>query len=296
MSGVMLLTLAGCEKTNEELASEPAAAAEAAVLEDGSGDPDSTGGGGNGLGLGLDNVDMGTADLEQLDCPTIMQGDSETADIVGVTVGMSATMAYQRIACSNPALTVTMTNEAGFEMPRLPDGTKPMSLIKADGGQEEFTVWLAGKPNEERVIALRRELTFGSGHEPPTSTLVQQLADKYGTLTVNRYNGDEGGVVRTADNRLLTDNSNTLFSRCLPDDRGSISINDTCGLSVGVAVKPKRENKDLVDKLTVTITHGKYGQRLLGEYRDFAANAEAQQRQSELEAAEQRATTDAPAL
>lgn len=287
------LLLGACGQSNEDLADEAAMAAEAAMdgasMQGDYTDPDAS-------GLGLDDVDMGTADLEQLDCPTIMKGSPKTADIVGVTVGMSAQTAYQRIACSNPALTVNYSVEGGFKLPKLPDGTTPLKMITANGGQEEFTVWLIGKPGEERVIALRRKLTFGSGEEPPTETLVTQIQEKYGTLTVNRYNGNEGGVVKTADNRLLTDNTNRLFSRCLPDDYRSISINEACGLSVGVAFEAKNDNDALVDKLTVTITHGKYGQRLITAFRDYAANAVAAQKQAELKAAQDRAAQDAPAL
>lgn len=236
-------------------------------------------------------VDAGTADLQRLDCKSINEKKGEGPDIAGVTVGMTAELAFQKIACSNPALKVEYKTDGGFSLPALPDGSQPRKMIVTDGGQEEFMATLVGTAGQERVVLLRRTLRFSEGQEPVLTALVQQLNGKYGNITrdasyTNRF---IGGVLRSADNRPVDASNRSLFYRCMPETSGSFSLYEECGTSVGVRIDPSDSNAELANTLTVALTNGKYGLRLIEEFKAHAAQAASNKAQQEVKDAAGRA-------
>ena len=100
----------------------------------------------------------GTVSDQRLDCAAINARRGEGPDIAGVTVGMPAEQAFQKVACSDPALYVGYSETDGdFMLPALPDGRRPRVRISTSGGQEgtTFRVGLLGQPGQERVISAR---------------------------------------------------------------------------------------------------------------------------------------------
>ena len=240
-----------------------------------------------GLNTGMADLDLGTAEREGFDCKTVNTQTSDGPDVIGVAIGMTADLAFQKIACHAPALDVEYQTSGGFRLASLPDGSVPRKLITVDAAQEEIDAWLVGLPGQEHVVGIRRELSFGDGAEPATEILADQLRDKYGEMIQSDICCGRvvAGVVRTADKRLVPADNASQFRRCLPSTSGSISLKEDCGLSVSFRIEPKDDNPALIKKLTVTMAHGRYGSRLIDEFNEFAANADAERQASELEAA-----------
>lgn len=233
----------------------------------------------------------GTANTERFDCAAINAQHGEGPDIVGVTIGMPAEQAFQKVACSNPQLRVQYSQTGGFRVPPLPNGERPRTMIVTDGGQERVQVTLVGLPGQERVVAIKRETQFGAGDAPAFTTLRQQLESKYGTLVREAYqeNTYTAGALRSADGRVIAANDDPLFMRCLPSTVGSVDVRGDCGLSVGVRIEPMPNNDSLARRLVVSMTHGSFGMAQIDAFAAHASSADQQRRESEVGAAAGRA-------
>lgn len=224
----------------------------------------------------------GTAAADNINCNGIQRGNG--ADVVGVTIGMSADDAFRAVACSNPALRVSFSNQGGFGPQALPDGRTMRKTITAEAGQERIQVSLVGLPGQERVVAIRRSINFERGQEPSATTLIAELQQKYGALdhNPNQYGAWSGRSLRDANNQPLSSegpNGTLVGSQC---SMGLLQDNliGECGLSVGVEISLSRENQQLASRLVVSMSNGSFGVQQVEAVR-AQAQGQAEQRQSQ---------------
>lgn len=226
-----------------------------------------------------------TADELGLDCNAVAAQRGEGPDVVGVTIGMSADQALQKIACSNRALRVEASDRGGFALPALPDGRRPRTTITGEGGQERVVVGLIGLPGQERVVTIRRTIQFASGQEPVIANTVAQLEQKYGSLS--RSSVQRGALtvqsLRNANNQPLDPSDSLLGTRCALSvgmQVGEPDLQGDCGLSVSATIQPSAANEQLAGRLVVSMNNGAFGMQQVEAYRTAARGA-AQQRQAQ---------------
>lgn len=233
---------------------------------------------------------QGTADAEGLNCNL---SPPSGPDVVGVTIGMSADDAYRAIACSNRALRVTVSERGGFGPPALPDGRRLRNSIVGEAEGERIEAALSGLPGAERVVTIRRSVTFAPGQEPARDALIQQLQGKYGTLTHDsrEYGRWSGTTIRAPNGQPVPPNT-LLQSRCALSVgmlAGPPDLQGDCGHAVAVRIEESGNNPELAARLIVSMNDGAYGMRQVEAVR-AQANATAQgQRAQEVEQARGRA-------
>ncbi|MBN8813451.1 MULTISPECIES: hypothetical protein [unclassified Sphingomonas] len=224
---------------------------------------------------------QGTADAESIDCRSLAAPSG--ADVVGVSLGMRAEDAYKAVACSNRALRVTY-DAGGFQVPAMPDGSRPRTMVLGQRSGEKIEVSLAGLPGQETVVAIRREVTYGQGQEPQMAALAQQLRGKYGELTAAE--GFGAGNYHATLIREQPRQPGEIRNPCEPPTHGPMEIYPYCGPSVAVHVDANPSNPQLAAHLIVSLSDGMTGMRLLNEYRAHAqAAAQRQQNQEAGQAA-----------
>ena len=237
----------------------------------------------------------GAAGERGIDCAATGAQHGDGPDVIGVTVGMPAGQAFQKIACSDPAMDVHYKEIDGSEsirLPPLPNGQRPKYNIVAHRGGTTVHAYLIGLPGQERVISVNRTLRFERENAPAVAALVAQLEAKYGRLlrTPAIQDSYTAGAVRSAEGRAVTATDDPLFLRCMAD--GSLySLTGECGLSVVVSIYPRSDNPELVDYFDVSILNGNYGQQQVEAFVAYARGADQQRRNAEVEAASGRRPT-----
>lgn len=231
--------------------------------------------------------DKGTAETERIDCARFKLPAGGQRDILGISFGMSADMAYGLLACSNPAFKVAYETDGGFSLPRLPDGGTPRTTITASAGMENVYVTLVGLPGQEKVVGVRRSVEFGEGNEAPAETILKRLTDKYGEPTY-RWTGNDYWIfeVPYAPDGQLIGRENSLFSRCTSDRTdGRMAISDACGLSVNFKIGLKSDNPGLAKSFTVSVIEQRKTMEAIAAFTEYARAAQSAKRERELDAA-----------
>lgn len=218
----------------------------------------------------------GTAALENLDCTAIKAQRGQGLDVAGVTMGMSVDQAYQKVACSDPALLVELTE------PRA-DGYRS---IKGEGNGQNFSVRLVGVPGQEQVVEINRAIRYPDGQEPAVEGVLKQLQDKYGAFTETGYGGGPSisyQMVQRADGSRVVGLQDPLMRGC-PYEQPQ-----ACGLTVTTNIIRAETNPALARDFQVIMLDPQVVQRQT----QIAQNSQrttTQQRQSqEVEAAAGRA-------
>jgi len=223
-------------------------------------------------------ANQGTAQAQRLNCSAINARRGEGPDVVGITIGMPAELALQKVACSDPAAVVnTRTRQ---------DGSR---WVEVEGGSQHLEVQLEGPAQDQRVTKVTRALSFGEGEQPVLADVTAQLESKYGRLLRYIHSTDPISFysMRRADGSLFTDSDDPLFNTCV-----NSSLEAGCGnLRVHVNIYRARQNPELVARMHVFIDHVLYGERVRQAASQQARAADEQRRKQEVDAASGRRPT-----
>lgn len=287
-----LLAACGSESGNNQFAGRSPEEIEAMMGQGSGGAPVDAG---VGRGQASAPGEARTADELGLNCNAVAAQRGEGPDVAGVTIGMSADQALQKLACSNRALRVAFSDQGGFTQP-LPDGRRPRTTISGEGPQERVVVALVGLPGQERVVTIRRTLEFAAGQEPVITNTIAQLEQKYGALAHNpaEYGRWTGHSLRDANNRPIAPNDSLLGARCALSvgmQAGQPDLQGDCGLAVSVDIRPSSSNEQLAGRLVVSMNNGAFGVQLVEAYRAHANGAAQQQQSQEVDQAAGRRPT-----
>lgn len=239
-------------------------------------------------------VSKGTVEAEGINCSNRKQAADARNDVLGVTMGMPAQEAYERLACANPAFVVEFKPGQGFDLPEIPGGSQPRSLINADAGSENAVVYLVGLPGQEKVYAMTRKIEFGEGAEPPVANLLATVTAKYGagiehvTLAGTDYEARIHSVAYSPTGILLGA-GNADFTACASENirANSVQMNSSCGLTIDYEVDPKKENTGLAKALYVTVADQRGAMQAIEAYKAYAGNVVARRKADELNRANQ---------
>lgn len=225
----------------------------------------------------------GTAEANGIDCANRKETAGSRNDVLGVTIGMGAQEAYERLACANAAFTVEFAPGQGFRLPAVPGAPQPRTMLVADAGTEKVAVYLVGLPGEEKVYAISREVEFGVGAEPPVEQLYGTLVAKYGEGVRHRYYGDTVFTVAYSPSGQLLGADNEDFGTCKGDPhRAGVAADERCGLTVNYEIAPKPSNTGLAKVLFLTIVDQRGAMQAVEAYKAHAAGAVARKKEDEL--------------
>lgn len=272
VAGAMMLAMAGCHKSAAP-SDEEALRNAADALEQGGAPPVAPA--------------QGTAEAQHIDCSGRKADPAATNDVLGVTVGMGAQEAYERLACANSAFTVEFPSSGGFDLPDIPGAQRPRRFLTADAGTEKVWAYLIGLPGQEKVYAIFHNIDFGEGKEPPVETLYQSLAAKYGKGVQHvAYAGPIITVAHSPTGALLGAES-ADFTRCMGNPRTqSVSVSDACGFTVDYEVEPKKANPGLAQRLFLSVADQRAAMQAIEAYKAYASGAVERQKADELQRAQ----------
>jgi hypothetical protein len=129
-------------------------------------------------------------------------------------------------------------------------------------GQVRYFVSSMGLPGQEKVLSVAREEYFPTDKLPTVDSVKQALISKYGEPSQANGNYlwweyDPAGAKITQGSPLL----GACSINVSPDASTSLSTN--CGVTVGAAIQPARENPGLAHSLAVSSQNGAAGMTIL---------------------------------
>ncbi len=226
-------------------------------------------------------------------CPT--PSPAPGLDIVGIHVGMSADEAFQRVVCAAPNLQIAYrsysSNPYDYVSRPYPADTRDFIETRVSNGvaPDSFRVQLAGRPGQEQVVAILREMNFAPGTEPTIATLEAELRRKYGLVNGLppeqrlRYGFAATGLVG-ADGRA---SAGQIEYRCTARDTSGPPRLD-CPYFVIAEVRPRPDNPELAKEMRVEISSGPHAARMAAAYNTASTAAAERQRAEERAAANRR--------
>lgn len=216
-------------------------------------------------------------------------------DVVGIHIGMSADEAFQRVACAAPDLQIAYRNYSSNPYDYLnrpyPSDTRDFIETRVSNGvaPDSFRVQLAGRPGQEQVVAILREMNFAPGTEPTIATLEAELRRKYGLVNGLppeqrlRYGFAATGLIGV-DGRV---SAGQIEYRCTArDTHGPPRLN--CPYFVIAEVRPRPDNPELAKEMRVEISSGPHAARMAAAYNTASTAAAERQRAEERAAATRR--------
>ena len=227
------------------------------------------------------------------DCPPASTAPG--LDIVGIRIGTGADEAYRRVACAAPELQIAWrtwgSNPYDYVNRPYPTDTRDFIETRVSNGiaPDSFRVQLAGRPGQEQVVAILREMNFAPGTEPMIATLEAELRRKYGLVNRlppeqrPRYGFAATGLVG-ADGRV---SAGQIEYRCTArDTHGPPRLN--CPYFVIAEVRPRPDNPELAKEMRVEISSGPHAARMAAAYNEASIAAAERQRAEERAAAARR--------
>ena len=185
-----------------------------------------------------DVASVGTAAQNNFDCDKYRDDSSEKIDILGITLGMQASEAFERLACSNAAFTVEYSKSGGFFVPSVPGEPEPYTYITADAGTENVKVTLSGLSGYEKVVFIERSAAFPEGKLPSVQSLEDRLSKKYGALFKYDHGNNKDYYARAySPNGDVFQHGSRQFKKCSWDAETE-RVTSQCGLTIAVMIKP----------------------------------------------------------
>ena len=265
----------------------------------------------------------------ELKCPAAKPAPraagAPVVDVVGVQPGMSWDDAATTVMCSHPLLVVREDNSRGFTMqsygqkirqgfdasvakPRVErTGRQIMAEMQRDAmargmnarrkdlqpGEVKWFVGTMGVPGDERVLNAARKERTADGQDMTIESVEKALVAKYGEPTRRMDPGDGRALLTWAYDPLgrRIGEASPLFGKCTgaADPDAGVNLTPDCGIVVSADLRPKRDNKALVEYMMVGVVDMGGGYKRIGATEQALRQADQQRRAGEIERASKNA-------
>lgn len=246
-------------------------------------------------------------------------------DVVGVQPGMSWDDATATVMCSNPLLVVSPENGRGFSIqsygqkirqgfnatiakPQVErTGRQIMAEMQRDAmargmnarredlqpGEVKWFVGTMGVPGDERVLSAARKERPADGQDMMVQAVEKALIGKYGEPTQRQDAGDGRLLVTWAYDPLgrRIGETSPLYRKCTgaADPDAGVNLTPDCGIVVSADLRPKRDNKALVEYMMVGVVDMGGGYKRIAATEQALRQADQQRRAGEVERASKNA-------
>ncbi len=246
-------------------------------------------------------------------------------DVVGVQPGMSWDEAAATVMCSHPLLVVREEAGRGFTIdsqgqkirqgfnatiakPQVErSGRQIMAEMQRDAmargmnarredlqpGEVKWFVGTMGVPGDERVLSAARKERPADGQDMTVQAVEKALVAKYGEPTRRLDPGDGRAIITWAYDPLgrRIGEASPLFGKCMgaADPDAGVNLTPDCGVVVSADLRPKRDNKALVETMMVGVVDIGGGYKRIAATEQALRQADQQRRAGEVERASKNA-------